>query len=60
MALLPEVKKHYGRLKLFIDGEWVESQTTNMQRDTNPATGEEIAECPMATKEEARAAVEAA
>ena len=58
--LLPEVKKHYGRLKLLIDGEWVESKSTNIEQDTNPATDEVIAEFPSATKEEAVAAVEAA
>ena len=60
MALLPEVKKHYGMLKLLIDGEWVESKSTQIHEDVNPATGEVIAEFPTATTQEARAAVEAA
>ncbi len=60
MAILPEVKKHYGRLQLYIDGQWVESASTTVHRTTNPATGDEIAEFPTATREEARAAVEAA
>lgn len=60
MALLPEVKKHYGRLQLLIDGQWVESKSTIINQTTNPATGEIIAEFPSATKEEARAAVDAA
>jgi malonate-semialdehyde dehydrogenase (acetylating)/methylmalonate-semialdehyde dehydrogenase len=60
MALLPEVKKHYGRLKLLIGGEWVESKSDQVNQTTNPATGEVIAEFPTATKAEARAAVEAA
>jgi malonate-semialdehyde dehydrogenase (acetylating)/methylmalonate-semialdehyde dehydrogenase len=60
MAILPEVKKHYGRLKLLIGGEWVESTSNNFNRTTNPATDEEIAEFPVATMSEARAAVEAA
>jgi malonate-semialdehyde dehydrogenase (acetylating) / methylmalonate-semialdehyde dehydrogenase len=58
--LLPEVKKHYGKLKLLIDGEWVESQSADIQVNVNPATGEPIAELPSATKEEAIKAVEAA
>jgi malonate-semialdehyde dehydrogenase (acetylating)/methylmalonate-semialdehyde dehydrogenase len=58
--LLPEVKKHYGKLKLLIDGEWVESRSSNIQQDTNPATDEVIAEFPLAAREEALAAVEAA
>lgn len=60
MALLPEVKKHYGRLKLLIGGEWVESKSDIINETTNPATGEVIAEFPTATQEEARAAVQAA
>jgi len=60
MSLLPEVKKHYGKLPLLIGGEWVESRSTVVQETTNPATGEVIAEYPEATKEEARAAVAAA
>ncbi|MFZ5633496.1 MAG: aldehyde dehydrogenase family protein [Bacillota bacterium] len=60
MALLPEVKKHYGKQKLFINGEWVESKSTAVEENCNPATGEVISEFPEATKEEARAAVEAA
>jgi hypothetical protein len=27
MAVLPEVKKNYGKLRLLIGGEWVDSQT---------------------------------
>jgi malonate-semialdehyde dehydrogenase (acetylating)/methylmalonate-semialdehyde dehydrogenase len=60
MSLLPEVKKHYGKLRFFIDGKWVDSQSTAIEPVTNPATDEVIAELPSATKEEARAAVEAA
>jgi len=57
---VPEVKSNYGRLKLCINGEWVDSESTKINEDTNPATGEVIAEFPTATTEEARAAVEAA
>ena len=60
MALLPEVKKHYGTLKFFIGGKWVEPSDSSTQPVTNPATGEEIAQLPTATQAEARAAVEAA
>ena len=60
MALIPEVKPHYGKLRLLIDGEWVDSKSTQVHETVNPATGEVIAEFPTATKEEARAAVEAA
>lgn len=60
MAILPEVKKHYGTLRFLIDGQWVESKSGKMNTTTNPASGEIIAEFPSATQEEARAAVEAA
>lgn len=60
MAILPEVKKHYGKLRLLIGGEWVDSESTVVNQTVNPATGEVIAEFPTATKMEARAAVEAA
>lgn len=60
MATLSEVKNHYGKLKLFINGEWVESQSTVWHETSNPATEAVIAEFPQATLEEARQAVEAA
>jgi malonate-semialdehyde dehydrogenase (acetylating)/methylmalonate-semialdehyde dehydrogenase len=60
MALLPEVKKHYGKLKFLINGEWVDSKSTDIQETTNPATGEVIAQYPTATREEALQAVRAA
>ena len=60
MTLLPEVKKHYGKQKLLINGEWIESQSTTVSDNPNPATGEVISQYPAATKAEARAAVEAA
>ena len=57
MALLPEVKRHYGKLRLLIDGEWVDSASTEVHETVNPATGEVIAQFPTATEDEARAAV---
>ena len=50
MALLPEVKKHYGKQKLFIDGEWVESKSTVVNENPNPATGEIISNIHTATR----------
>lgn len=47
-------------VKLFIDGEFVESKATQMIPVTNPATQEVIAETPCATNEEMVAAVESA
>jgi hypothetical protein len=46
MATLSEVKNHYGKLKLLINGEWVESQSSVWQETTNPATEAVIAEFP--------------
>jgi malonate-semialdehyde dehydrogenase (acetylating)/methylmalonate-semialdehyde dehydrogenase len=60
MTTLSEVKNHYGKLKLLINGEWVESQSSVWQETPNPATEAVIAEYPQATLEEARQAVEAA
>ena len=42
MALLEEVKGHYGRLNFFIDGEWLESRSEVVAEDPNPATGEPL------------------
>lgn len=60
MTVLAEVKKHYGKLGLFIDGEWVDSASTTVHETTNPFNEEVIAEFPQATEAEARAAVESA
>ncbi len=60
MAVLPEVQKHYGKLKLYIDGRWVESASDRVYESVNPATGEVIAEFPSATDAEVEAAIQAA
>ncbi len=60
MAVIQEVKEHYGRLKLLIGGEWVDSKTTVVGEVVNPTNGKVIAELPTATQDEARGAVEAA
>lgn len=57
---LPEVQRNYGRLKLFIDGKWVASQSAYVQPVMNPAKDEAIAEVPFATKEEVGKAIESA
>jgi malonate-semialdehyde dehydrogenase (acetylating)/methylmalonate-semialdehyde dehydrogenase len=48
------------RLPHFINGRWVESQTSESQDVLNPATGEVLARVPLATAEEVSCAVEAA
>ena len=60
MALLPEVQKHYGKLKFFINGQWVDSKSDLIYEDVNPATGEVIAEFPSATDEEIESAIQSA
>ena len=60
MALLPEVQKHYGKLKFYINGSWVESESDLVYEDVNPATGEVIAEFPSATDREIETAIQAA
>ena len=59
MSHLPEVKKDYGVLKNFIDGEWVES-TGETKPVINPAKDEVVAQVPMSTFDELNDAVAAA
>lgn len=60
MVELPEAQGNQGRLKLFIDGKWADSQSTQVQPVMNPAKDETIAEVPFATRKEADKAVESA
>ena len=48
------------KVKLLIDGEWVESQTTEWHDIINPATQQVLAKVPFATAEEVDAAISAA
>lgn len=48
------------QVPLFINGEWVESQSTRKIDVTNPATQEVIAQVPCATMSEMAAAIESA
>lgn len=47
-------------LKIYINGEWVESKTDSYSEIYNPSTGETIARCPNATEEEVTRAIDAA
>ena len=58
--MLQPPKQNYGRMKLFINGRWVESSTSSYAPVYDPGKGEIIAEMPSATKEEIDEAVEAA
>ena len=57
MAILPEVKKHYGKLKLYINGQWVETASNKYFETTNPANDEPIAEAPVASRDEVEKAI---
>lgn len=58
--MLSEVKSHYGKMRLYIDGKWINSESEVVKDKRNPATDEPIAEVPISTKEEVYKAVEAA
>ena len=47
-------------LKNYINGEWVESSSTQLQEVVNPATLELLAKVPRTTKEEVEAAIKSA
>jgi len=50
----------YGKLKNYIGGDWVASQSSEIQDVHNPATGEVIAQVPLSTVEEVNQVVTAA
>ena len=52
MAILPEVAKHYGKLKNYINGEWVEPGTGQYFETTNPATDEVFCEAAIASRQD--------
>jgi delta 1-pyrroline-5-carboxylate dehydrogenase len=60
MVELQEVRDNYGKLKLFVGGKWVGSDSNNVQSVVNPAKAQSIAQVPFATKEEVNNAVESA
>ncbi len=60
MSILKEVRSHYGKLNLFINGEVIESESSEVYPVMNPAKDETIAKVPFATKEEVDIAVKSA
>lgn len=48
------------KVKMFIDGEWVESESGETFDNVSPATGEVIAKVPKGTRDDVRKAVKAA
>jgi betaine-aldehyde dehydrogenase len=55
-----EIKNRVTNLKMFIDGEWKESETLETRPVINPANGEVISYAPEGTAADARAAIFAA
>ena len=60
MAILPEVRQHYGRIKNYVDGAWVDSESQEALDILNPATGKSIGQVPLSTAAEVDEAVKAA
>ncbi|MEM1646084.1 MAG: aldehyde dehydrogenase family protein [Ignisphaera sp.] len=60
MPVLEPPKKHYGKLKVYINGEWVDPPAKTYQPVYDPGLGEVIGEIPFVTKEVVDEAVEAA
>lgn len=60
MGFFDGLKEHYGRLRFYINGEWVESESGETFIDTDPGRGEPIAEVPVATEREVDYAIESA
>jgi len=58
--LIEGFKTNYGRLKFFINGEWIESKSNTLFDDTDPGTAELIAQIPVALEEEVDMAIDAA
>lgn len=57
---IPEVAAHYGRLKNYVGGEWVDSASTQTQQVIDPAKMRPIADVPMSTKDEVDQVVQTA
>jgi malonate-semialdehyde dehydrogenase (acetylating)/methylmalonate-semialdehyde dehydrogenase len=60
MAILEDPIKEVLKLKNYINGEWIESESDQVLDIINPATQKTISKVPMSTKDEVNAAVEAA
>lgn len=58
--IIPEVSEHYGRLKNYIDGDFVDSSATETLEVMDPAKDRAIADVPLSTKSDLDEAVEAA
>ncbi|MEW6003635.1 MAG: aldehyde dehydrogenase family protein, partial [Nitrospirota bacterium] len=52
--------EHYGRLKNYINGKWIDSESKQIRDIINPATNEVIAHVPLSTPDEVDKAISAA
>ena len=57
---MSEVKKDYGKLKNYVNGEWIDSTSGKEIDIENPSTGQVIGKLPMSSVEETKAAIDAA
>jgi malonate-semialdehyde dehydrogenase (acetylating)/methylmalonate-semialdehyde dehydrogenase len=57
---MEQQKQEFGKLKLLVDGEWVESESSEANEVFNPAEGKPIGKIPFSTKEEVDSAADAA
>lgn len=60
LVILQEVRSEYGKLKLYINGEWIESKTSQYQQVMNPALDRVIGEVPFSIVKEVDEAVKVA
>ncbi|ARM74704.1 CoA-acylating methylmalonate-semialdehyde dehydrogenase [Acidianus manzaensis] len=58
--LLEEIKRDYGNLKIYINGEIKESKTDTWGKAFNPTKDEVIANVPFSTRDEVREAIQSA
>ena len=57
---MQKTERDFGRLKLLVDGKWVESQAQEAHDVFDPAEGRPIGKVPFSTREEIESAVSAA
>ena len=60
MTRFKEVKQHYGRVRNFVGGSFVDSRSTQVLDIVNPATGGVIGEVPLSTRSEVQEAIASA
>ena len=58
--VLPVVQENYGKLKNYVNGEWIDSTTSQYIDLENPATGQIIAKVPLTSSSEVDQAIQVA